>query len=76
MTEEYVTIHIGKTRLAEATRQAAAECVDDIGRCLAERGVELAAGLRQLFFATIHAKMVLSVLDVLNEGNGEQSGSM
>jgi hypothetical protein len=71
MTEEFLTILINKTRLAEATRQAAAECVDDIGRCLAERGVELAAGLRQLVFATIHTKMVLLVLDVRDEGNGD-----
>jgi hypothetical protein len=69
MTNEPTIIRISKSRITEAARQAAAECTDDIRRCLAERGVEIEQDLRQLFLDTIHVKMLLSVLDVLNAGN-------
>jgi hypothetical protein len=62
-------IKINKSRMAEVSRQTAAECVDDIRRCLAERNYLLDGDLRHLFLDTIHTKMLLCMLDELSTAN-------
>jgi len=62
-------IGVPKSRVTEATRQAAAECVHDIRRCFEEHGYVLEGDLRQLFLDTIHTKMLMSVVDLLHAAN-------
>lgn len=66
MNDNPKIIAIPKSRLVEATRQAAAETTLDIYKVLQENGGELTPGMRTLFLNAIHTTMTLAVVDLLN----------
>ena len=64
--DNFKTIRIPKSRVAEVTRQAAAETTLDIYNVLTEAGAQVTPEIRTLMLNAIHTTMALAVIDLLD----------